>query len=306
LLKGAALAGTVYQDIGLRPMGDLDILVPEHQVHVAQEAIQSLGFDPAGTTGGHHRHLPRLQRQGTAAQVEVHRHIVNRDTTLYFDIQGFWCRAQEVLVARSRVRVLAPEDLLIHLCVNFFQDRRFKSTVALRQLCDIGESLKFHQDSIRWPIFLENVVAYHLTGPVGCVLYLAQQLLDAPLPEEVAQQLWPKGFDELPMERFARRRVLDTQNWVTHALVGPDKHYNLRSVAAAVIRRLFLSRRMSDQRYQRPAPGVTGFLMYLALIANNALIACRSAMRLDKVREDLAIDRWHHSMYQSRNGPRKK
>lgn len=46
LLKGAALAATLYPNIGLRPMGDLDLLVPEHQLDQAVEAVKSLGYVP--------------------------------------------------------------------------------------------------------------------------------------------------------------------------------------------------------------------------------------------------------------------
>jgi Uncharacterised nucleotidyltransferase len=44
LLKGAALAHTVYRDTSHRPMEDLDILVPEELCDEAQTALNQLGF----------------------------------------------------------------------------------------------------------------------------------------------------------------------------------------------------------------------------------------------------------------------
>ena len=44
LLKGAALAITVYDSIGLRPMGDLDLLVPEERLAEAVARLKALGY----------------------------------------------------------------------------------------------------------------------------------------------------------------------------------------------------------------------------------------------------------------------
>ena len=44
LLKGAALAATLYPSIGLRPMGDLDLLVPEERLAEAVARLKALGY----------------------------------------------------------------------------------------------------------------------------------------------------------------------------------------------------------------------------------------------------------------------
>jgi hypothetical protein len=45
VLKGAALANLAYPHPSLRPMSDLDLLVPESQVRRAQDRLATLGFD---------------------------------------------------------------------------------------------------------------------------------------------------------------------------------------------------------------------------------------------------------------------
>jgi hypothetical protein len=48
ILKGAALATTLYPSIGLRPMGDLDLLVPPDRLAEAVACLQALGYvEPA-------------------------------------------------------------------------------------------------------------------------------------------------------------------------------------------------------------------------------------------------------------------
>ena len=44
LLKGAALAATLYPSIGLRPMGDLDLLAPEERLAEAVARLKALGY----------------------------------------------------------------------------------------------------------------------------------------------------------------------------------------------------------------------------------------------------------------------
>ena len=44
VLKGAALAATLYPNIGLRPMGDLDLLVPRSRMEKAVQAARSFGY----------------------------------------------------------------------------------------------------------------------------------------------------------------------------------------------------------------------------------------------------------------------
>jgi hypothetical protein len=44
VLKGAALAATVYEDIGLRPMGDLDLLVPREELSNVVTLLNGVGF----------------------------------------------------------------------------------------------------------------------------------------------------------------------------------------------------------------------------------------------------------------------
>ena len=303
LLKGAALAGTVYEDVGLRPMSDLDLLVPEELVHTAQAAVRELGYRPVGSqeeqddTEQHHQHMPGLVGVGKPVLFEIHRHIVRRDSVLHFNIDGFWSRAQEVSLVGTGALVLAPEDLLIHLSLNFFLDRRFRSVMALRQLCDIAASVGYYQGCLCWQLLTDKVQEDRLTGPVGCALYSAQQLLGAQIPGEVVQQLWPGGLEATQVKRFLRRRVLDTRPWVARALASPGSNYRPGQVAMASLHHLIPSRSYMARQYNQPALEGQGHLLYFKRVWEGLLIFFRAATRPHELKEDLALDRWHHSLY---------
>ena len=136
VLKGAALLETIYQNTALRPMSDIDLLVPEDKADEVQSLVMSLGYTPIGTlesqerTRDMYRHLPSLvDRDGTAA-FEIHSHLVTRDSPLRFDLSGLWDRAKQVSMLDEDVLIPAPEHMLIHLAIHFFLDRRFRSYAA--------------------------------------------------------------------------------------------------------------------------------------------------------------------------------
>jgi hypothetical protein len=85
VLKGAALFYLVYPEPGLRPMSDLDILVPESEAGRAQRTLAELGFDAPLLPGTvfPHRHLStaRLRSGGLWIEVEIHRQLFSD----YFD-----------------------------------------------------------------------------------------------------------------------------------------------------------------------------------------------------------------------------
>ena len=64
VLKGAALLELVYKNPSLRPMSDLDLLVPEEYAETAQNMILEFGYHEVGSledqeiTRRDHRHLP--------------------------------------------------------------------------------------------------------------------------------------------------------------------------------------------------------------------------------------------------------
>ena len=53
VLKGACFALTIYPDVGLRPMGDLDILVPASRLAEAVGIAKSLGYMDADSGSNH-------------------------------------------------------------------------------------------------------------------------------------------------------------------------------------------------------------------------------------------------------------
>ena len=110
VLKGAHLAEIVYENIALRPMCDVDLLVKKEDLTRVQRKLLETGYSPFTN---------RLL-------LDIHWHLENSMTDLPVDMDMIWERAQPAFIAGVKVLVLSPEDLLLHLCLHlgfhhFFQ-----------------------------------------------------------------------------------------------------------------------------------------------------------------------------------------
>ncbi len=116
VLKGAALSHLVYPEPGLRPMSDVDILVPQPEVWRAQEVLAELGFDTPQPPGPMlpHRHLPAatLRRQGLSINVEIHHRLLSDyfDNARAYVLSMFLPSVRSAATAKKYDKRRAPSD----------------------------------------------------------------------------------------------------------------------------------------------------------------------------------------------------
>ncbi len=123
LLKGAALATTVYPRFVDRAMGDLDVLVPADRGAEAFAIARELGWQPAAQAiGDHafgdHQHLrPLKDGTGLGVGLDLHTHVVRPSAPTPIDGDRF--RRDAAAWGRTAALVPSPEDLLLHACIHF-------------------------------------------------------------------------------------------------------------------------------------------------------------------------------------------
>jgi len=124
VLKGPALVQLVYRDPGLRPIGDLDLLVDEGKAVHAQRLLGEAGFDirmpdsDYRMSRTHHLHAATAIVDGVSVTVEIHRDALSpdRDATLKLDGHRQSLMTLELGEGRTRARTLGHDDMLWHLC----------------------------------------------------------------------------------------------------------------------------------------------------------------------------------------------
>ena len=198
VLKGAHLAHLVYENIASRPMADIDLLVRPSDLPKAAARLIKLGYaceiKAADTPAwremhpGLH-HLPSFAKRGHP-RIEIHWTIHHlRDPG---DIACCWQRARPAIIAGIQTQVLSPEDLVVYICLH---SRLHRFSQGLRPLWDLSQAIRHHEMEINWNMVLSIARAWQADRCVHLGLWLANELMRAPVPEVVLTSLQPADFD---------------------------------------------------------------------------------------------------------------
>lgn len=193
LLKGSAFASDLYGDIALRPMADLDLLIPFQQYPQAVALLQKLNFAPPTPFPFHNRagwywNECALVRPGTPPlTVELHWQLL--DIPFYaqqLPESLLRQRAVEVMIAGVPALSLAPDDHLLHLCAhNLYHHAGQHPFVAL----DIAHLLQKYGTTLHWERFLETARTARLGLAIKQTLMPALIEWHIPLPDFLQQEI---------------------------------------------------------------------------------------------------------------------
>jgi hypothetical protein len=181
VLKGGALVGAVYGDLGARAMTDVDVIVRARDFDAALDALEAEGM----TTTEDRTRTRRMWHgiglaDGTAA-VDLH-HLMS--SWLPFDEEALWARSEQTEVLGHTIRVPAPADLFTHAVVHGV---RPNDPVNLRWIVD-AHSVAARRPDLDWAGLVER-----LTGPavplvLDATTYLVSRF-STPVPASVVSAL---------------------------------------------------------------------------------------------------------------------
>jgi hypothetical protein len=156
-LKGAYLAFHAYPDPALRPLRDLDILVPKQSTIFAYECLLSAGFTrnqkyPGSLEGAllTSHHLPPLLDPSRTLSIEIHSAISHSNEAFEFEADDFFWR-NSILKEFSGelIRFPSPIDQLQHLIHHAAIHHTFDNGPLL--ISDIAYLISTHD--IDWTLF---------------------------------------------------------------------------------------------------------------------------------------------------------
>ena len=204
VLKGAALAHTLYPDRGERPMADLDLLVARERAGEARRSLAGAGWRadesryPAHRYRRHH-HLPPLRdTSGSGASLEIHTGLLLPGHPFGLDGSALLERARTVEAAGRTMRVPGPVDHLVHLCLHFGWADVLGSG-AWRTFRDVD--VLAGAPGFSWEAFLGRAREVGAGPYAWWTLRLRESLVGRPAPAAVAGALRP------PLPPFLLRRL---------------------------------------------------------------------------------------------------
>ena len=188
LLKGSYLAAEVYQDIALRPMCDLDILLKKEDLEKGENVLKAIGYStrrpylPEVDSVMHQHILPFTKVN--AVPVEVHWNIFDPEVPFNPDVDGLWQRAKPCAVAGVETKTLCLEDLLLHLSIHGTYHHCFD--MGLIKLYDIDLLLRRHGDTIDWKGLFKRAEEWGFDRCLLLTLRIVVDLFGTYLPRDVA------------------------------------------------------------------------------------------------------------------------
>lgn len=235
-LKGAAYIEQIYPDEGLRPLKDVDLLIPEGRFLEAIEAMldEGLVFEKSVA-------LPTLAKLRQARPADLPSSITLRDpiTHLYLKMRrqllssdwfyrGFALDPNQVWmrkVANPRhdslwPYFLSPYDTLAHLCI-YQANHGLQMMVAY---VDTDTWIRKRSISWDWGEFVRTVNQWQIRSAAYHTLAYCQAMMETPLPPDLLDQLDPG--------RFARTRV----SWAISPLDVLGKTSRLRPFSKALVK----------------------------------------------------------------------
>lgn len=189
--KGPVLGEQAYGDLTLRDFDDLDVIVPQRDLPKAHEVMLGLDYrarfpwilsknSKAALVPGEYNYRDEKRR----SIVELHTELTLRHFPIAPDIERFAQRLVNVMVAGQEVPTFAPEDLLPVLCVHGSKD--FWERILW--IADVAELIE-RPTELNWDAAFRTAEALRVERMLHLGLALADDLLQAPMPEEIRKRV---------------------------------------------------------------------------------------------------------------------
>lgn len=198
-LKGICLAACFYDDPALRPMTDIDLVVPKDQIDNAWEVLNKMGYYQkrsldTDTSMQVVQHLPISVNDSCICPVELHWNITPPNTAYSIEPDRIWRDVQVVDHDDFKVHTLPVEELILHLCMHLAYIHEF--SFGLRPYCDIDTVVRKHLDVIDWNRLIQTCNEWQWNNGVYLALRMAKVWFDTPINETTLNALCPAGVGE--------------------------------------------------------------------------------------------------------------
>ena len=189
-LRGLDLAERLYGDLTARPMGDLDLLVRKEDLPEVTVILRDLGYREVDRRAGF------AQAFGNTLEFYKDRHgwiVAEPHWTIAYppfvdrvDMKGVWQRCARGRVAGVETWVLAPEDLLLHLCLHLTHR---DGTAPLLWFYELDRLVRQEAAALDWSRLVATAREAGLASLLSGTLTKVGALFDTPLPDPVLDQL---------------------------------------------------------------------------------------------------------------------
>jgi hypothetical protein len=232
-LKGACLALTVYADASLRPMGDLDVLVPKERLAEAVQIARLMGYvetTPEASAGLTEllNHEICLQKPGQQEiTLELHHSLVaDKSFTYAVPVDWFW-EQTEPLESQAKdslpgLRVLTPTAQVLYAAAHAMLQHGGRKA-PLRWFYDLDLLIRSYSERMDWELLVSQAEKFEWGSALDVALSQANAFFDTPIPASI--------LDRLSHQSDRHRRLVELKQIppTTHILEERQKLLSLNN-----------------------------------------------------------------------------
>jgi hypothetical protein len=205
VLRGPALAFSLYEDPAMRSSCDLDLLVIPEQVVQARTILESLGYRCLArrfeTARDFFREECFIHHENPGNKFPVDLHWVHWELHPFFkgseevDIEDLFQRAWKVETPTLAFETLHPVDYLIHSAIHLVMIHRMEMRLSwIYDTALLAQHLQMVDD---WETLQERCVAWRARLPLEQCLKMAQVWAGLELPERFDDfSTWPRPTED--------------------------------------------------------------------------------------------------------------
>jgi hypothetical protein len=187
LLKGAVLASPPYGEPGLRPIGDVDVLVKPGHARAATRLLEESGW----LAWRRHSDRDLLLAHGLdlrkppVGALDVHWYLLAECCWEGADV-GVWKRALPMTTVASTACVPAPADLLLQICVH---GMRWSPVQSGHWVADAARIIQMAGAQLDWDVVVADAARRRLGAQMTHALRLVRERAHVDVPQAATDAL---------------------------------------------------------------------------------------------------------------------
>jgi len=198
VLKGAHLAGYVYDNIALRPMYDIDLLIMEEDLGSVHRLLIKDGYSNAKEGNpSYSKHLAPYEKKDHIP-LEIHFHIADPPLAERIDLSALWKRSEKRFLEQAEISIYCPEDLFLYLCLHTCIQHVFNN--GLIACIDVAQIIEHDRVKINWEQLWSRAGEWRIERAVYLMLALTERITGLPIPEQIDRKM---QFSEEIIEALA-------------------------------------------------------------------------------------------------------
>ncbi len=188
--KGPTLAVMAYGNLLLRDYRDMDLIVAQQAILEAYKILGSQGYQSLQSAQRHLRNdlssepYHNFEKAHGNVRIDLQWVMAKEDFSFQLDRISIWQNLQPLQLQDTQVMSLAPEDLILIVCVHGSKH----VWEEMKWVCDVAELVR-SQPEMDWGRVLMLAREWRCQRMLFLGLSLAQILFDIKLPDFLSQQI---------------------------------------------------------------------------------------------------------------------